>query len=124
MGSGALLNEAINQIAEAYLQKKQKETGQTIGHEVYAQEKQKVKAFLADNNVYGVDLNPTAVELAEVSLWLNSICPGNGDTPTVPWFGNQLVTGNSLIGARRQVFASSYLEETRKGKQTWQDIVP
>lgn len=125
MGSGAFLNEGINQLAESYLQKKQKETGQTIGHDVYAQEKQKVKAYLADNNVYGVDLNPTAVELAEVSLWLNSICPGyDGETPTVPWFGNQLIAGNSLIGARRQVFESSFVEESRKGKQTWQDVVP
>lgn len=124
MGSGAFLNEAINQLSEAYLQKKQKETGQIIGHDVYGQEKQKVKAYLADNNVYGVDLNPTAVELAEVSLWLNSICPGDGDNPSVPWFGNQLVTGNSLIGARRQVFSASHVEENRKGKQTWQDVVP
>lgn len=124
MGSGAFLNEAINQLADAYLQKKQKETGQTISHGDHADEKQKVKTYLADNNVYGVDLNPTAVELAEVSLWLNSICPGDGDNPSVPWFGNQLITGNSLIGARRQVFAASYLQETRKGQQTWKDVVP
>ena len=39
---------------------------------------------LADRNVFGVDLNPVAVELAEVSLWLNAIygragqrCRGN-----------------------------------------------
>lgn len=125
MGSGAFLNEAINQLAEAYLERKQKECGKTVGHDGYALEKQKVKAFLADNNVYGVDLNPTAVELAEVSLWLNSICPGEeGKTPTVPWFGNQLVCGNSLIGARRQVFSAASLTETRKGQQTWQDVVP
>ncbi|MDP2106227.1 MAG: N-6 DNA methylase, partial [Desulfobulbaceae bacterium] len=125
MGSGAFLNEAINQLAEAYLVRKQKESGKTVGHDGYALEKQKVKAFLADNNVYGVDLNPTAVELAEVSLWLNSICPGEeGKTPTVPWFGNQLVCGNSLIGARRQVFSAASLTETRKGQQTWQDVVP
>jgi len=53
-----------------------------------------------DNNVHGVDLNPTAVELAEISLWLNTIYAGH----TIPWFGNQLVAGNSLVGARRQVF--------------------
>jgi hypothetical protein len=29
--------------------------------------------YLADRNVFGVDLNPVAVELAEVSLWLNAI---------------------------------------------------
>ena len=33
---------------------------------------QRVKAFLALHNVYGVDLNATAVELAEISLWLDN----------------------------------------------------
>jgi type II restriction/modification system DNA methylase subunit YeeA len=72
MGSAALLNEAINQLAEAYLQAKQKELGQTIPHDQYSEEKLRVKMFIADNNVFGVDLNPVAVELAEVSQWLSS----------------------------------------------------
>lgn len=100
LGSGAFANEAVNQLADAYLERKQRETGRTIAHDAYLLEKQKVKAYLADNNVYGVDLNPTAVELAEISLWLNTIYAGH----TIPWFGNQLVAGNSLVGARRQVF--------------------
>jgi len=125
MGSAAFLNEAINQLAEAYLERKQKETGDIIGHDDYRREKQKVKAFLADNNVFGVDLNPVAVELAEVSLWLNAMyIQDNGAPPVIPWFGNQLVCGNSLIGARRQVFATELLEENRKGRETWLDVVP
>lgn len=125
MGSAAFLNETINQLAEAYLERKQKELGETISHDDYGREKQKVKAFLADNNVFGVDLNPVAVELAEVSLWLNAIYVGKEDeTPIIPWFGNQLVCGNSLIGARRQVFDSELLGENRKGKETWLDVVP
>lgn len=125
MGSAAFLNEAINQLAEAYLDRKQKETGVTISHDDYGRERQKVKAFLADNNVFGVDLNPVAVELAEVSLWLNAIYVGKeGETPIIPWFGNQLGCGNSLIGARRQVFDAELLEENRRGKETWLDVVP
>ena len=125
MGSAAFLNEAINQLAEAYLERKQKETGNIISHDEYRREKQKVKAFLADNNVFGVDLNPVAVELAEVSLWLNAMyVQDNGAPPVIPWFGNQLVCGNSLIGARRQVFPAELLEENRKGKKTWLDVVP
>lgn len=120
MGSAAFLNEAVNQLAEAYLQKKQKELGRDIAHDQYAQEKQKVKMFMADNNVFGVDLNPVAVELAEVSLWLNTIYQGG----YVPWFGLQLVCGNSLIGARRQVFAASLLKQKKKGTPLWLDAVP
>jgi len=73
MGSAAFLNEAINQLAAAYIQCKEKETGERLAHESYADELQKIKLYLADNNVFGIDLNPVAVELAEVSLWLNSI---------------------------------------------------
>ena len=35
--------------------------------------------YIADRNVYGIDLNPVAVELAEVSLWLNTIYEGGFD---------------------------------------------
>lgn len=100
LGSGAFANEAVNQLAEAYLERKQAELKRSIPHDALLLEKQKIKAYLADNNVHGVDLNPTAVELAEISLWLNTIYAGH----TIPWFGNQLVAGNSLVGARRQVF--------------------
>ncbi len=124
MGSAAFLNEAINQLAEAYLQAKQKELGQTIPHDQYTEEKQRVKMFIADNNVFGVDLNPVAVELAEVSLWLNAIFRGSH----VPWFGMQLRTGNSLVGARRDVFSAAQLTPGRgeKGKpeRDWRAAVP
>ena len=76
MGSAAFLNEAVSQLAEAYLERKQKETGVSIPHDQRQQELQKVKMLIADRNVYGIDLNPTAVELAEVSLWLNTIYQG------------------------------------------------
>src|SRR5690606_11898325 len=53
MGSAAFLNEAVNQLAEAYLQAKQKELGQSIPHEQYTEEKQRVKMYIADSNVFG-----------------------------------------------------------------------
>jgi hypothetical protein len=120
LGSGAFANEVVNQLSEAYLQLMQKELGKTIGHDEYGREKQKVKMFIADNNVFGVDLNPVAVELAEISLWLNTLYEG----AYVPWFGMQLVAGNSLIGARRQVFPSDKLMKRNRGDQTWLDLVP
>ena len=124
MGSAAFLNEAINQLAEAYLQRKQKELGRTIQHDEYTAEKQRVKMYIADNNVFGVDLNPVAVELAEVSLWLNAIFKGSH----VPWFGMQLRTGNSLVGARRDVFSVAQLTPGRGEKgvpdHDWRAAVP
>jgi hypothetical protein len=124
MGSAAFLNEAINQLAEAYLQRKQAELGQTIPHDQYTDEKQRVKMYIADDNVFGVDLNPVAVELAEVSLWLNAIFKGSH----VPWFGMQLRNGNSLVGARRDVFSSAQLTPDRREKgvpeRDWRVAVP
>jgi hypothetical protein len=117
LGSGAFLNEAVNQLADAYLERKQHETGRVIGHDEYLVEKQKVKAYLADNRVYGVDRNPVAIELAEISLWLNTIYVGH----TIPWFGGQLAAGNSLIGARRQAFTRTQLESINR---EWLDSVP
>jgi len=72
MGSAAFLNEAVNQLADKYLELAQSANGQRIPQSEYAGEKQKVKMYLADHNVFGVDMNPVAVELAEVSLWLNA----------------------------------------------------
>ncbi|MBK7075895.1 MAG: hypothetical protein IPH44_26735, partial [Myxococcales bacterium] len=100
VGSAAFLNEAIDQLAEAYLHRKQRELGKRIPHDQYAHEKQRVKMYIGDRNVFGIDLNPIAIELAEVSLWLNTIHRG----AYVPWFGTQLVRGNSLIGGRRDVW--------------------
>lgn len=119
MGSAAFLNEAINQLAENYISRKEKETGEIIGYENRFKELQKVKMYIADRNVYGIDLNPVAVELAEVSLWLNTIYEGG----FVPWFGTQLVNGNSLIGARRQVYRIENAQATSKGMR-WYEMEP
>ena len=127
MGSAAFLNEAVNQLADAYLARKQEELGRRVSHDQYAQELQKVRMVIADRNVYGVDLNPVAVELAEVSLWLNAIygesdAEGRPLPARVPWFGYQIFAGNSLIGARNQVYAPSSL--VRRSDPKWFEVAP
>lgn len=100
MGSAAFLNEAINQLAVKYMDFAQKAKGERLSMSAYAKELQRVKMYMADNCVFGVDLNPVAVELGEVSLWLNAL----SDDKFVPWFKLQLHAGNSLIGCRRTVY--------------------
>ncbi len=126
MGSAAFLNEVVDQLAEAYLERKQAELGQRIPHERVTIEKQKVKMLLADRNVFGIDKNPIAMELAEVSLWLNCIYgerEGNQQV-FVPWFGLQLHCGNSLIGARRQVYRRKQVTGSKKGGAKWHEGEP
>jgi len=117
LGSGAFANEAINQLSEEYLRRRQGELGESLEPERYRRELQRVKAHFALHQTYGVDLNATAVELAEVSLWLNCMHPGL----KAPWFGLQLRAGNSLIGCRRSTWRAGQLgdkpwKETRKGR--------
>ncbi|APF40835.1 DNA methyltransferase [Neomicrococcus aestuarii] len=113
LGSGAFAIEAVRQLADEYLKRKQKELDREIPADEYPQELQRVKAQIALHQVHGVDLNSTAVELAEVSLWLDTMQPGL----RAPWFGLRLKRGNSLVGARRATYslaavkAKKYLSE-------------
>ncbi|WP_367140894.1 MULTISPECIES: hypothetical protein [Streptomyces] len=115
LGSGAFLNEAINQVAEEYLKRRQQELGTNLDTSKALEAKQKVKAYIALHNAYGIDLNETGVELAEISLWLNTMHPGM----RAPWFGLHLRRGNSLIGARRWVYEAARIKKERTiGAQT------
>lgn len=115
LGSGAFAIEAVRQLAAEYLKRKQEDLGKLIDADQYPVELQKVKAHIALHQVYGVDLNATAVELAEISLWLDTMVAGL----QAPWFGLHLQRGNSLIGARRSVYAPTQLT-----KKAWLSTSP
>lgn len=122
MGAAAFHNEVINQLADAYLELKEEEEVRKGRKRIvpgnYADEMQKVKAFIAANNVYGVDLNPTAVELGKLSLWLNCMHK-NMETP---FFAHRLGTGNAVVGCwlkvynEKQVIAEYPASEKNKKK--------
>lgn len=115
LGSGAFAIEAVRQLAAEYLKRKQEDLGKRINADKMPFELQKVKAHIALHQVYGVDLNATAVELAEISLWLDTMVAGL----QAPWFGLHLRRGNSLIGARRAVYSPSHFT-----KKSWLTTVP
>ncbi|GAB3593842.1 hypothetical protein CFAEC_13455 [Corynebacterium faecale] len=115
MGSGAFAVEAVRQLAELYIKLRQQELDQQIPSEDRTKELQKVKAHIALHQVYGVDLNATAVELAEISLWLDTM---TADLKA-PWFGLHLRRGNSLVGASRSTYALNQLK-----KKEWLTAVP
>jgi hypothetical protein len=120
MGSAAFLVEAIDQLGHRYLELKQKQLGRFIDPSNYEDELRRVRHYIAVHNVYGVDLNPVAVELGALSLWLSTIhrlkvSEGDEDNQPLfqpaatPWFGLRLRAGNSLIGARRSVWKKDQL---------------
>jgi hypothetical protein len=113
MGAAAFQNEMINQLAEAYLNYRQDELRKSgrnvwkVEPDKYREELQKVKAYIATNNVYGVDLNPTAIELGKLSLWLNVM---HKEMET-PFFSNRLAIGNAVIGAWLKVYKEKDISE-------------
>lgn len=135
MGAAAFHNEMINQVADAYLNYRQKElrdSGRTewrVAPDKYLEELQRVKAYIATNNTYGVDLNPTAIELGKLSLWLNVI---HKDMET-PFFSNRLAVGNAVVGAWLKVYNTKDLMvdldkngniATKQSKKEWWDKAP
>lgn len=118
LGSGAFAIEAVRQLAEQYLRRRQAELGKRIDPDKYPTELQRVKASIALHQVYGVDLNATAVELAEISLWLDTMVSGL----QAPWFGLRLRRGNSLIGARRAVYTRAQVNDKSWLKATPTDV--
>lgn len=123
MGAAAFQNEVINQVSELYLKYRQKETGKRIAPHKYRDELQKVKAYIATKNIYGVDLNPTAIELGKLSLWLNVI---HKDMET-PFFGHRIALGNAVIGAWFKAYDESELckaERTKYVNTEWWTKAP
>jgi hypothetical protein len=118
LGSGAFAIEAVRQLAEQYLRRRQAELEERIDPEKYPTELQRIKASIALHQVYGVDLNATAVELAEISLWLDTMVSGL----QAPWFGLRLRRGNSLIGARRAVYTRAQVNDKSWLKATPTDV--
>lgn len=127
MGAAAFHNEVIHQIAEAYLAYRQQERNKKINPDKYRTELQRVKAYIALRNVYGVDINPTAIELGKLSLWLNVI---HKDMET-PFFGYRLGTGNAVVGAwfkaykEREVAHTDIRRKAKKqDKKEWWKVAP
>jgi N-6 DNA Methylase len=94
MGSGAFLVQACRYLGEAYgraiIAEEQRENTR-----VSTTELAKYKRRVAEKCLYGVDLNPLAVELAKVSLWLETLAQ---DRP-LTFLDAHLRCGNALIGA-------------------------
>jgi len=68
---------------------------------------------VAKHCLYGVDLNPLAVELAKLSLWLTTVAEGK----PLSFLDHHLRPGNSLIGARLEDLAPLLQEPSRKEQE-------
>ncbi|MGH7341924.1 MAG: Eco57I restriction-modification methylase domain-containing protein, partial [Candidatus Rokuibacteriota bacterium] len=71
------------------------------------------KRRIAERCLFGVDLNPTAVTLAHVSLWIESVA---GDRP-LTYFEHHVRCGNSLLGSFVERLARPPFDEKDKDQR-------
>lgn len=71
-----------------------------------------VRRMVMKRCIYGVDLNPMAVELAKLSLWLHSFTLG----APLSFLDHHLKCGNSLIGTTVETVKGS-MEEVKVGEE-------
>jgi hypothetical protein len=65
-----------------------------LAEAVEIEDTQLLRRLIARRCIYGVDLNPVAVDLARVSLWIHTFVPGL----PLSLLDRNLVVGNSLVG--------------------------
>lgn len=128
MGSGHFLVEAIDYIAERLV------AADVLPGDVERSDIDELaywKRRVAHACVYGVDINPLAVELAKLSIWLNTAA---ADRP-LSFLDHHLRVGNSLVGmrlsdlhagpaastAKRSTAAKREAEARQAGQLTWVD---
>ncbi len=94
MGSGAFLVGACRYLALA-LEDALVREGRWHQADVTATDRTQLRREIAGRCLYGVDLNPTAVQLGRLSLWLATLA---ADKP-LTFLDHRLVAGDSLVGA-------------------------
>lgn len=94
MGSGAFLVAACRYLASA-VEEALAQEGRWHTHDVTPADRVALRREVASRCLFGVDLNPMAVQLARLSLWLATLA---SDKP-LSFLDHHLVAGHSLVGA-------------------------
>jgi N-6 DNA Methylase/Eco57I restriction-modification methylase len=94
MGSGAFLVAACRFLADAYVQAQDRERSQQ-GTGTGEERRADARRLVAQRCLFGVDINPVAVQLARLSLWLATLA---ADAP-LTFLDHHLCLGDSLVGA-------------------------
>jgi hypothetical protein len=93
MGSGAFLVASCRYLAGAY-ERALIEEGRLHDVDVDDEARADLRRLIAERCLAGVDVNPVAVQLARLSLWLTTLARGK----PLGFLDHRLRTGNSLLG--------------------------
>nr|WP_240807123.1 N-6 DNA methylase [Polyangium spumosum] len=112
MGSGHFLVKAIDVIAW-HLTLRCDPLEQGVANDNGPRELAYWKRRVVERCIYGVDVNPMAVELAKVALWLHTASAGK----PLSFLDHHLKCGNALVGARlgRLNVPARVARRTKKG---------
>ncbi|HEX7085203.1 MAG TPA: N-6 DNA methylase [Vicinamibacterales bacterium] len=94
MGSGAFLVAALRYLTAAW-ETATLARGDASAGEISERDRLPVRRTIAARCLFGVDRNPMAVQLAQLSLWLATL---GADRP-LSFLDHHLIAGDSLIGA-------------------------
>jgi hypothetical protein len=94
MGSGAFLVAACRYLAAAY-ERALVDEGECSEADLDDDARGNIRRLVAERCLAGVDVNPVAVQLARLSLWLATLAHGK----PLGFLDHRLRVGNSLIGA-------------------------
>ena len=94
MGSGAFLVGACRFLGDAY-EAALVAHGRCLAVDIGPRERASIRRLVAERCLFGVDINPTAVQLARLSLWLTTLA---ADRP-LTFLDHHLRVGDSLAGA-------------------------
>ncbi len=114
MGSGHFLVRATEFLAEAIATHPEVKTQEGMDDE---NELNFWKRQIVERCIYGVDLNPLAVELAKLSLWLATVAKGK----PLSFLDHHLRCGNSLIGAKLKDLGYLPVKKSKKKKEPSED---
>jgi Eco57I restriction-modification methylase len=94
MGSGAFLVSACRYLAAAHEEAVLRDGG-CHPSDITEMDRVATRRIIAQRCLFGVDLNPVAVQLARLSIWLATLA---ADRP-LTFLDHHLVVGDSLVGA-------------------------
>ena len=117
MGSGHFLTSVVDYLAREIIDAQERQAKQQgVGTIDRSHDINWARRQVAQRCLYGVDLNPLAVELAKVSLWLRTLA---GEQP-LAFLDHHFRTGNSLVGSDIDDVLSNDGSDATNGQLTLQ----
>jgi type I restriction-modification system DNA methylase subunit len=79
------------------------------------------KRHVIQNSIYGVDIDPGAIEIAKLRLWLSLVVDENDyrTIKSLPNLDYKIVCGNSLLGVERNLLNNHLFKELEELKQQY-----